>query len=60
MDYTMSQHTADDTEPIHTTTRVPPAESASREHRPTVNTEPDPNDKPVGVARVMPTVSGSS
>lgn len=56
----MSQHTADDTEPIHTTTRVPPAESASREHRPTVNTEPNPNDKPVGVARVMPTVSGSS
>lgn len=55
----MSQHTVDDAEPIYTTTRVPPAESAGRVSGPTVDAEPDPDDEPIRIARVMPTVSRS-
>lgn len=55
----MSQHTADDNEPIYTTTRAPPAESADRVSKPTVDGKPEPDDEPIRTARLMPGVSRS-
>ena len=57
--YMMSQHTADDHEPIYTTTRVPPAESAGRMDGPTGKTSAAPDDRPIQIARVMPAASRS-
>lgn len=52
----MMTQTTDDTEPIHTSTRVPPAERAERAYRPdTDSAAAAPDDEPISVTRIPST-----
>ncbi len=51
----MMTRTTDDDEPIHTSTRVPPAERAERARRPDADSAAAPDDEPISVTRIPST-----
>jgi len=53
----MSQQSTDINDPIHTNTRVPPAEEGDRAVRSDDEAESILDDRPVQVARVLPVVT---
>ena len=53
----MTRNTATGDEPIHTSTRVPPAERADRVLRSTGDADPAPDDEPIAATRMPPTVT---
>lgn len=53
----MTRNTADEIEPIYTSTRVPPAERVGRASDRGVDAEPASDDDPVFVTRMAPEVT---